>query len=102
MEVWVWEILDDSPTYPDTITGSEGTVSLTSLQTKYAGAFKCAGIITVNGSSNVVYSLTKHLSELYGLSIPKKWGVWILNATGAALNSSGHAVTRIPVQLQTV
>ncbi len=103
VEVWAWEILDDSPTYPDTITGSEsGSITLTSLNVKNAGAFKPAATIVLDSTSNRIYPFTFRLSAVFGGSPPKKWGLFITQASTATLNSSGNVITRTSIQYQNV
>jgi hypothetical protein len=99
-ECWLWETLDDTPTYPDTITGSEGTVTFTSANVKLSGALKFAGLITVDGTSSRLYYNTVRLSQCFGLSVPKKWGAAFINISGVTMASSGNVVTRTPIQFQ--
>jgi hypothetical protein len=101
IEVWVYGTLDDTPTYPDTITGSVGTATLTSANTKNAG-LALAAVITVDATSNRSYSLRPtSVAQLFGGVMPKKWGVFIVHNTGAALNAT-QVVSFIPVQFQSV
>ncbi len=100
-ECWLWEILDDTPTYPDTITGSEGAFTLTSFNVKYAGLFKFAGNIIFDATTGRVYCNSFRLSQAFGTP-PKKWGIAFVNSSGVALSSSGNVVTRTPVQFQIV
>jgi hypothetical protein len=102
-EVWVWSILDDTPTYPDAITGSEASgIALTSTNVKYAGAFKFGCLITFDATSSRLYPFSFNLSQVFGLILPKKWGLFITQASGVSLASSGNVVSRIPMQLQSV
>ncbi len=98
IECWLYEALDDAPTYPDVITGSEGTFGLTSLNVKSAGGFKFAGLVLVDTTTNRLYYNTVRLSQIFGDSIPKKWGAMVMNGSGATLASSGNVVTHTPVQ----
>ena len=103
VEIWAWEILDDTPTYPDTITGSEsGSITLTSGNVKNGGAFKAATAIVLDNTSSRTYPFTFRLSNVFGLAMPKKWGIFITQASTVALASSGNVITRIPVQFQNV
>ena len=102
IEVWAWSVLDDTPTYPDTITGSEGTVTLTSANVKAAGAFKLAAVITVDATSSRLYHVVFSLAQIFGGQMPRKWGLLVINGSGVALASSGNVVSRMPMQLQNV
>ncbi len=99
---WFYEIMNDVPTYPDGITGSEGTASFTSSNVLFSGMLKSAGFLTIDSTSNRVYYMTSRLSQAFGMDIPKKWGIVIANQTGASFNTSGNVVTRTPVQFQMV
>lgn len=102
IQVWAWGILDDTPTYPDTVTGSDANTTLTSANVQGAGAFKLATTITVDSTTNRVYPFSFSLAALFGGNMPKKWGIYVVHNTGVALKSSGHTVSRIPLQYQNV
>lgn len=97
IEVWAWAILDDTPTYPDAITGSDANVSLTSLNVKTAGAFKLGTLITIDATTNRKYPFLFSLAALFGGTAPKKWGIWIVHNTGVALAASGSTVSKASV-----
>lgn len=102
VNVYAWSILDDTPTYPDTITGADANTTLTSANTQNAGALKFAGAIAVDATSNRPYDMTFSLAALFGGNVPKKWGIFVSQGTGAALNSAGNLVSRIPLQYQNI
>jgi hypothetical protein len=94
--IYLWAALDDTPTYPDTITGSEALKTLTSANVRDAGAFKLADIITVTATSNVVYPFSVDVSQMFGGHMPKNYGVFIVHNTGVALNAT-QVVSRADV-----
>lgn len=96
-EWWLWEVMDDTPTYPDTISGAEGTFTLTSGNVKCGGAFKQALTFALDGTTSRKYYGTFRLSSCFGPTPPKKWGVMFVNNVGT-VSSSGNAVTRTPIQ----
>ncbi len=100
-EVWGWEALTDTPTYPDPITGSEGTVTFSSTMTKIV-ALKYVNEVFVDNVTGRVLPLTFRLTQIFHGTMPRIWGLAIVNITGVALSSSGNVVTRIPVQWQAV
>lgn len=102
IEVRAWSILDDTPTYPDTITGSDAAITLTSANTKNAGAIKLGAIIPVDATTSRLYAFSFSLAQLFGGFVPKKWGIWIVNGSGATLASSGSVVSHTPIQYQNV
>lgn len=98
--IYAWGILDDTPTYPDTVTGSDANTSLTSTNVLNSGAFKLGATITVDATVGRVYPFSFSLSALFGGHMPKKWGVYVVQNTGAALNAAGNVVSHIPLQYQ--
>jgi len=100
--VYAWSVLDDTPTYPDTISGSEGTKTITSANVLNSGAFKLLGVITVDATTNRSYPFAFNIAQAFGGTMPKKWGLFVAHNTGVALKSSGQVVTRIPHQYQNV
>jgi len=101
-ECWLYEALNDTPTYPDTVTGSEGTVTLTSANVKYSGAIKFAGAMIFDATSSRLYYNTCRVAKVFDGSMPKKWGALFFHSSGVNLASSGNIVTRIPIQYQNV
>lgn len=86
----LWTKTDDS-TYPDAITGSDATISITS--TNVGNSFLVlAKSITVDATTGRVYPVQSiSLANLLGWV--RYWGVWAVQNTGAALASSGSSVT---------
>lgn len=102
IELWMWEGLDDTPTYPDTITGSEAAITLTSTNVKY-GFGRWVQNIIVDSTSNRVYPFSFRAASIFNGSMPKKaWGLYFVQNTGAALNSSGNVVNILGIQYQNV
>lgn len=101
VEIWIYSVLDDTPTYPDTITGSQGTVTLTSTNTKNAG-LRLGTTITIDATANRIYSVAPFsVAALFGGNMPQKWGAYISQNTGVALGTT-QVVTHKPMQLQSV
>lgn len=102
IEIWAWSILDDTPTYPDTITGTESLKTLTSTNTKLAGGFKWCESITIDATSAAVYPFAFSLANAFGGYMPKKWGLWVVHNNVVTWAASGNVITRIPLQYQNV
>lgn len=107
IEFWVYAPIDDTPTWPDQITGTDGNVTLTSvtsgsngtLSIKQQGLAFATALATGTGS-NVKYSMAaQSIAALYGGICPSKFGVFVVHNTVAALNSTSgnHQVTYKPV-----
>lgn len=101
IEVWVYGALDDTPTYPDTITGAQGVVTLTSTNTKNSG-LALASVITIDATTGGLYSMRPvSVAALFGGSLPKKWGPFVVHKTGVTLGTL-QVLSHIPVQYQSV
>lgn len=86
--VYIWSALDDTPTYPDTITGSEAAITLTSTNVLNAGAFKLGATITFDATSNRIYPFSIDVSALFGGHMPKNYGVFIVQNSTVTLNAT--------------
>jgi hypothetical protein len=98
IDLYAWAVLDDTPTYPDAITGSDALITIstatainealsqiTSMQsTTTTGAAYPTGWHTV---------LPKALSPLFGGFLPRRWGLFIVHNTVAAF-VTGHVATQ--------
>ena len=79
---------DGTPAYPDTVTGSDAAVTLTSAYT-LDGGFVFMGASSNSASSNVGYPIKcLSLAQAYGLA-PKRWGVYVTHSTAVNLHSTG-------------
>ncbi len=87
--VYIYAILNDTPTYPDVMTGSDGDVTLTSVGVGQ-GFLKLAAACNVDSTtSNRGYPFGPvSVSQLFGGNMPNKWGVWVTHNTGVALNAT--------------
>lgn len=95
IDVYVYGSIDDVPTYPDGITGSDANKTITNVNVLNSG-LKLVASITVTASSNVKYPFGPiSVAALFGGVLPKHWGVFIVHNTGVNLNSTGgnHQVT---------
>lgn len=86
--IYLVPALDDTPTWPDTVTGSQVTVTLSSANVRDAGAFKLVDTITVTATSNIVYPFSIDVAQWFGGHMPKNYVVFIVHNTGVALNAT--------------
>lgn len=84
-----------SPTYPDTATGSDAAITLTSpTQLRLIGVISCPAI-------NATYkSAPMSVAAAFGGALPPKWGIVVLNMTNVALDSSGNAAEYVGILAQ--
>lgn len=104
IEVWTYAQIDDTPTYPDSISGSDGLKTMTSLNVLNS-ALRVVTIMLVDAVANRDYFIpATSIASLYGGVMPKRWGVWILNRTNQTLNATttNFSLVYLPLQYQTV
>lgn len=90
IEVWLYtakSIASGTPTYVDSITGTDANKTLTSLNVKVSGLTRLK-IITVTATSNVAYPIGDiSLALLLGY-VPEFFGVFVVHNTGVNLNAT--------------
>lgn len=90
IEVWCYAAIQDTPSYPDGITGSDANKTITSVAIKQA-ALQLAAVIGVDAttSDRAYYFGPVSVASLYGGVLPDKWGAFVVHNTGVNLNSTG-------------
>lgn len=83
--IYAWGTADTStPTYPDTVTGSDAAITLNSpTQLKLLGAIWCPS------TSTTYISEPMSVAALFGGNLPAKWGLVFTNSVGATLDATG-------------
>ena len=101
INVYVFAPLDDTPTYPDVMDGTDSDETLTSAGVGQ-GFLKLAAVLSVDATtSNRAYPFGPvSVAQLFGGSMPPRWSVFISHNTGVALNSTAgnHFVKYIGVK----
>lgn len=98
IEVWAYGSINDTPLFPDGITGTDAAFSVTSVNMKFA-SLRLAYSVTVTAVANIDYWIAPvSLASLFGGVLPKHVGVWVTHNTAQALAASGaHALYLTPV-----
>lgn len=106
IEVWAYasyKTVTGTPTYPDVLTGSDANKTITSTNVKN-GMLRLVAAITVDATTNRAYYIAPvSIAQLFG-AMPKFWGLFVVQNTGAALNSTAgnHDFEYERIQAQTV
>lgn len=106
IEVWVaapTSIASGTATYPDTVTGSDAAITLTSDNVKFS-ALRLAWSTTVDSTTGRVYSMPPtSLASLFG-DLPPFYSVIVTHSTAVNLDSTAgnHKLCYHRVQKQTV
>lgn len=107
IEVWVYApivIASGTPTYPDSITGSDAAKTFTSRNI-LVGGLALAAVLTVDATTGNVYPIKPvSIASLFGGVLPPFWGVWVLNRTAVALDATNgnHVLNYERIQSQGV
>jgi hypothetical protein len=92
--IYVYSCVGGTTTCADTVTGSQGTFTLTS-PTNLVFVKNCNVVAISTAYNCAAFSV----AAAFGGSLPARWGVAIVNNTGAALAASGNAVVFDSLQL---
>ncbi len=93
IDVYIYAQQTDAPTYPAGITGSDANLTLNSSEVRDSGCVLAASIRTNNTASTAYSFSAVSVAACFGGSVPERWGVFIVQNTGAALASSGNTIT---------
>jgi hypothetical protein len=88
-------------TYTNPCTGSEGTITLTSVATTGQN-IRLIGLMPYTTADEVIESQPFSVASAFGGVLPVKWGIVIINFTGSATASSGNSVKWVGLQVQSV
>jgi hypothetical protein len=89
IQIYVYGQLEDTPVYPDVIDGSSSGETITSDDIRDAALRLAAVMPTNNTSDRTYYFGPLSVAALFGGSVPKRWGVFVVHNTGVNLNSTG-------------
>lgn len=88
IELWAYASFDATPTYPDSITGTDANKTMTSANVKYSALVR-VWATTIDSTSDRDYFIPPtSLGQLFG-QVPSNWGLFLVHDTGVALNATG-------------
>ena len=88
IEVWVYGAVNDTPTYPDVLDGTDSDETFTDDGSKFS-AMKLAKVINTDNTSDQTYWVAPFsVAQLFGGIMPTHWGVFVAHDTGVALNAT--------------
>lgn len=98
IEVWAWGISDDTPSYPDTVDGSDSNTTVTSRDILSSFGRLVAAMTTDATTGRTYYFGPVSVASLFGGIVPAKWGIFVVHNMGVALDSSGsnHVIKVTP------
>ncbi len=84
VNVYAYATVDDGTTYSDTATGSDAAITLTAPPN-----VRLIGVINVVANSTTYKSGPFSVAAAFGGVLPAKWGIILVNKTGATLTATG-------------
>jgi hypothetical protein len=78
-------------TYTNPVTGSQGTITVPTIVSTQLN-LKLIGVLAYATADEVVESQPLSVAAAFGGVLPPKWGLVIMNYSGAALAASGNTV----------
>jgi len=100
LEIWIYAQVDDTPTYPDVMDGTDSDETCTSRDVMFAGMRLGARIATSTTNSTVYPIAPFSVAALFGGQMPRRWGVFVTHSMVGALAASGHKIQYTPIHNQ--
>ena len=103
IDIWIYSD-DGNNNYPSGFTGSDSAETVASATFRNA-ALRLAQSIIVDVTDNRTYHFANiSIAALFGGAMPRKWGVWVVQDTGADLHATGsnHEFRYVGVHYQSV
>ena len=100
IRVYVWGLMEDTPTRPLNVAGSDAALTPTGGAVCINQIFKLAAVFTIDATSDQTYWFGPvSIANLFGGCMPKRWGVWVTHETAVNLNATAgnHAIWYTPV-----
>jgi hypothetical protein len=94
IQIWAYGSVEDTPTYPDVIDGTDSAETMTSVDIRNASLNFLLDTANDATSNRVYWFKPTSLAAAFGGLVPKNFGLWVTHDTVAALNATGtnHAL----------
>lgn len=96
IEVWAYGAVNDTPTFPDVLDGTNSAETITSANIKNSSMKLLAVLATNNTSDRTYWFAPRSIRMLFGGMVPDQWGIFVVHNTAVNLNSTGsnHAISQ--------
>jgi hypothetical protein len=104
IEIWVYAQHDDTPTYMDVLDGTDSDETF-AVEAQRNSAMRLAAMILLPDTTARTYWFAPFsVAALFGGVMPKRWGIWVTQDSGAALSATGsdHDISYIGIHGQSV
>jgi hypothetical protein len=93
IDVWLYRSFDDTPTYPDTLAGTDAAKTITTTNILNSLGKQVASMIVAATTSQVNPFDAGAISGYWNGIVPKLWSVFIVHNSAQALAASGNTVS---------
>ena len=99
IEIWAYGNIDDVPTYPDVIVGTDAQIIISTMGTKISSLKLLSVIGTGPTTSQTYWFGPVSVASVFGGILPKNWGLFVCQNTAVTLNTTGtqHSITYTPI-----
>jgi hypothetical protein len=88
IEIYVYGSVDDTPTYPDVLDGTDSNETITSADIRNA-CMTLIGVLGTDSTSDRTYWMSaRGVAAAFAGAMPKNWGLFIVHNTGVNLNAT--------------
>lgn len=92
IDVYAYAALDDTPTYPDTLLGTDAIKTITTANILNSGLVLLASMNLAATTSQVNPFRPVGLTSLFGV-MPRYWSIFVVHNSGQTIAASGNRVT---------
>ena len=89
IQIWAYGSVNDTPTYPDVLDGTDSAETITSTSIRDAGLNFLADSATNNTSDRPYWFKPTSLAAAFGGIVPKFHGLFVTHDTGVNFNATG-------------
>ena len=92
IDVWLYRAYDDTPTYPDTLAGTDAAKTITTSNILNSLGRQVASMVVAATTSQVNPFDAGLISQYFG-GAPSLWSVFVVHNSGQALAATGNVFT---------
>lgn len=87
--VYIASAIDDTPTWPDGVTGADAAYTIPSLG-QGQGFLRLGAVLNVDSaSSNIAYAFSFPVAQMFGGIMPRNWTLIVTQNTATGLHATG-------------
>ena len=93
IDVYAYTTIDDTPTYPDTLLGTDAAKTITTANMTNSGLRLLLSMNVATTANQVNPMAPVALAAAFGGWMPRLWSIFVVHNMGQIVNASGNQVT---------